>query len=236
MRAAAILCAVAALGVAGCDSLPGRPNPADRYVHPAKVSDFATLYAQNCTGCHGDAARPGGSIALTDPVYLALADDAAIRTATAQGVKGTSMPAFAVSAGGTLTDAQIDILVRGIRSTWGKPNALAGGAPPYAAPLGNASAGAAVYATYCASCHGDGGSGGAKGGSVIDGSYLALISDQGLRTVVLAGRPALGMPDYRSYVQGRAMTSEEVSDVVAWLASKRAPFPGRPYARAEGDQ
>ena len=42
-----------------------------------------------------------------------------------------------------------------------------------------------------------------------------------VRTTVIAGRPDLGAPDWRGNVPGRPMSSDEVSDVVAWLAAKR---------------
>jgi mono/diheme cytochrome c family protein len=231
-RAAMSLLALALF--AGCDRLPGKPIAADRYVRPSKVNDFATLYEENCAGCHGDDQRPGASVALAEPVYLGIAPDEVILKATAEGVPGTSMPPFARSAGGTLTDDQVKTIVRGLRKKWGAAKkAPPLNAPPYAAPAGNAANGAEVYATYCSSCHGIEGRGSSKGGPVIDGSYLALVSDQYLRTAILVGRPKLGMPDWRGYAEGRAMTSEEVADVVAWLASKRPPFPGQPYARAE---
>jgi mono/diheme cytochrome c family protein len=84
-----------------------------------------------------------------------------------------------------------------------------------------------VFATYCASCHGAGGRGG-RASSIVDGSYLALVSDQGLRTTVIAGRPELGAPDWRGNVPGRPMTPQEITDVVAWLSAQRLPFPGKP--------
>ena len=77
--------------------------------------------------------KGGAAIPLGDPVFLAIADDAAIRRTAANGVPGTPMPAFAQSAGGMLTDEQIDAIVGGIRS-WAKPDALRGDIlPPYAA-------------------------------------------------------------------------------------------------------
>ena len=56
---------------------------------------------------------------------------------------------------------------------------------------------------------------------MIDPAYLALVSDQALRTAVIVGRSDLGMPDWRANISGRAMTAQEISDVVAWLASHR---------------
>ena len=94
--------------------------------------------------------------------------------------------------------------------------------PPYAAKLpGNPQQGEAVYSSYCASCHGTSGNGGPKAGSVTNPAYLSLISDQGLRTIVITGRPDFNAPDWRNNVPGHPMTDQEISDVVAWLASQR---------------
>ncbi len=224
-------CILTLLSCVGCDSLPGRPTAADRPTRPDQVLNFATLYGQNCAGCHGTETRPGGAVMLHDPVYLALVNDTALRSVIAGGVPGTAMPAFAASRGGTLTDAQIDVIVKEMRSRWSKADALAGApAPPYAAEDGGEAArGSGVYSTYCASCHGNDGKGGPHGGSVVDGSFLALVSNQDLRTTVLVGRPALGMPDWRAYVPGRPMSAQDVSDVVAWMVAQRPEFPGQPY-------
>jgi hypothetical protein len=56
---------------------------------------------------------------------------------------------------------------------------------------------------------------------VTNGSYLSLISDQGLRTIVIVGRPDFGAPDWRGNVPGRPMTNQEITDVVSWLSSQR---------------
>jgi mono/diheme cytochrome c family protein len=55
---------------------------------------FATLYQQNCAGCHGDKGKSGAAISLDNPVYLAVAGEANVRQVTAKGVAGTLMPAF----------------------------------------------------------------------------------------------------------------------------------------------
>jgi cytochrome c oxidase cbb3-type subunit 3/ubiquinol-cytochrome c reductase cytochrome c subunit len=69
---------------------------------------------------------------------------------------------------------------------------------------------------------------------VADASYLALVSDQYLRTTVIAGRIDLGMPDWRGYTPGQPLTSREIADVVAWLIAQRRPVPGRPASTKEG--
>jgi mono/diheme cytochrome c family protein len=138
-----------------------------------------------------------------------------------------------------LTDAQVDAIVFGMRSRWARPDALRNvEAPPYAAPApGDPQRGGKVFAVYCASCHGAEGRGG-KASSIVGGSYLGLVSDQTLRTIVIVGRPELGAPDWRRNVPGKPMSPEDVSDVVAWLAAQRPQFPGQPYSsasRLEGD-
>jgi cytochrome c oxidase cbb3-type subunit III len=217
----------------GCGNLPGRPSENSIPVDPDNVTDFTLLYGKNCSGCHGKEAKGGAALAIGDPVYLAIADDATLRKVVTNGVAGTSMPAFAKSAGGMLTDNQVDVIVHGIRERYSKPDALAGiTPPPYTAEPGDAARGAAVYATFCSSCHGPAGKGGPKASSIVDGSVLALLTDQELRTLVIVGRPDLGAPDWRNNVPGKPMSSQEISDVVAWLSAQRPQFAGRPYPNA----
>ena len=222
---------ITALFLCGCTNAPGRPNPDEMPVVPGEISDFSALYLQNCAGCHGSEGKGGAAIALANPVYLAVADDAVLHRATASGIPGTSMPAFAQSAGGMLTSKQVDVIVSGIRTRWSKPDIFAGAdPPPYSSPApGDFARGAEVYATYCSSCHGANGRGGQKASSIVDGSFLALVNDQELRTIVIAGRPELGAPDWRSNIPGKSMSAQDVSDVVAWLASQRPKFPGQPF-------
>ena len=217
---------------AACDSAPGSRH-LETYVAPDKVHDFKTLYATNCAGCHGTEGRGGAALGLANPTYLAIASDDVIRHTIANGIPHTPMPAFSRRAGGMLTDAQVEVLVTGMRRQWANPRATAGlDIPPYTEPSpGNAERGGVLFASGCASCHGNGSQSGHRASTIVDGSYLALVSNQGLRTTVIAGRPDLGAPDWRGNLPGKAMTSQDVADVVAWLAAQRPEFPGKPYDR-----
>jgi cytochrome c oxidase cbb3-type subunit 3 len=224
MRRSIFVLAALALSmvICGCNSAAGRPAADFEVLRPNKVLNFNTLYQQNCAGCHGEQGRGGAAIALNSPVYLKIADDATIRRVTAQGVSGTAMPAFAQSSGGMLTDDQINAIVGGIRSHWGKQDALVALPPSYAATVsGDPQHGANVYGMYCLSCHGAAGQGGKQAGSIVDESFLNMVSDQYLRTIVIVGRPELGAPDWRGNVPDQPMSQQDVSDVVAWLSSQR---------------
>ena len=210
---------VFALALAGCDILPvkARAPGGEETASTQQMMSFDALYGRQCAGCHGTGGRLGAARPLNDPVYLALVPAERLRHVIAEGVPGTAQPAFATSAGGGLTEEQIDALVQGLVRTWARPEATKSvQVPPYAAA--------------CAGCHGADGRGGPKAGSVMDPSYLALVSDQYLRTTVIAGRADLGMPDWRGYISGRPLAPGEISDVVGWLVAQRRPVPGRPVA------
>lgn len=226
----------------GCLRAPGKPEPSVEALRPEQVHDFPTLYKQNCAACHGEAGKQGGSISLANPKYLAFAGAEMIGRITANGVPHTLMPAFSKQAGGTLTDAQISVLAAGMVEAWGDPHDGAEQhTPPYTNSLaGDPANGQKAFQSYCARCHGAEGMGSRveklHTGSLVDPAYLELVSDQSLRTTIIAGRPAdrveEQMPDWRFDAVGpaaRAMNDQEITDVVAWLASHRSTTPGQPY-------
>jgi len=233
-----VVATLAAILASGCGAPHGQPSKGSEVLAPNEVLEFGTLYAENCAGCHGAEGRGGAAIALANPVYLAIADDSAIHKVIANGVRGTAMPPFAESAGGMLTDAQIDVLTKGIHARWSQSKLLdAVSAPPYTSKLiGDAQHGEAAYKTFCESCHGPAGRGGRKASAISDDSFLALVSDQSLRTTIIAGRPELGAPDWRGNLPGRPMSDQEITDLVAWLASRRSQNPGQPYSVSNYEQ
>jgi mono/diheme cytochrome c family protein len=204
-----------ALASAACEPNIARAPLGASAASPSDVVEFDRLYRMNCGGCHGVNGEGGVALGFNNPVYMAFADDHLLRRVTAEGVRGTGMPAFATASGGLLTDAQVDAVVAGIRARWGVSSGPATAVPPYrASRAGDPKRGAERFVDACAQCHGDDGRGGPQAGSIVEGSYLALVSDQSLRTTIIAGRPDLNHPG-RDRLSGTALSDEDITDLVA---------------------
>ena len=197
---------------------PVRGGAEATVIRPSEVANFWMLYRQNCSGCHGADAQGALTVGIGTPVYLAIADDSTMRRVIESGRPGTAMAAFAQKAGGLLTDDQIDILVRGIRARWAKPDAFRDDPPPSytASAPGDADRGHDIFTAVCSTCHGPEGRGAR---AIADSSYLALVTDQHLRTVTITGMPHLGMPNWRSHP--KRLSDADVTDIVAWLVTQR---------------
>jgi mono/diheme cytochrome c family protein len=199
---AALACCV----LIGC----GRP---EEPVAEGEVTDFPLLFQQNCSGCHGADGKYGPSRNLHDREYLSLIPKDTLRSTVENGRPGTAMPAFAEANGGSLSEIQITALVNGIESQWaGKPVTFAGLTPP------DYVNGKKLFMRACFMCHYPGG----KVGAVTGPLYLNLVSDQWLRSSIIAGRSDLGMPDWRVLNAGKPLADGDVNDLVTYLTSQRA--------------
>jgi mono/diheme cytochrome c family protein len=215
---------VTIISCAGCQRRRGEPKDQDELQRPENVVSFDRLYKQNCSACHGENGSGGPAIDLSNPNYQALVDDASLRRWITSGIPGTQMPAFGESAGGFLTTEQIDALITGMRLRWSPRSVSKSDMPPYVSDrAGNVDYGSETFRENCASCHHE------NNQNITDPSYLALVSDQSLRTIVIAGRPDLGHPDWRQIRQGQPLADQDVSDIVAYLRSLRSETPGQPY-------
>jgi mono/diheme cytochrome c family protein len=214
------LCALAGALVlstlTACDP-PGQPKAEE--LPAAQVTDFKVLYAENCSGCHGDNGQKGPGRILNDAVYLAVIPRETLKNVLIYGRAGTAMPAWAISEGGPLTPQQIDALVNGIEA-WKKPVTTPPGAalPSYAETTpGDPVNGKRLFVRGCYACHGQG----ALIGPVTDPSYLSLVSNQNIRTSIIVGRLDLGMPNYRVLNAGHPLNDQDISDLVAYMVSLR---------------
>ena len=194
----AVTMGLSLLCVTACEP-PGKPGPAE--IAPEDITDFTTLYQQNCSACHGPNGKNGPGRILNDPLYLAIIPRDTLKQVIQHGRPGTSMPAWDQRDGGTLSLKQIDALVNGIENNWAKPLKSSGAAlPSYTGEgiTGDAHRGQKLFFRDCFACHGQG----APVGTVTGGEFLSLVTDQVLRTSIIVGRPDLGMLDYRFLQSG----------------------------------
>lgn len=206
--------ACAAIGAATvsacCNSVREQPDAAGQ-------TDFVSLFADNCSGCHGVDGKNGAAQSLHDSLYLAVAPKDELTRVIAKGRTGTAMPAFAESEGGVLNDKQIAALVDGIEKWGASMDVSKDPPPPYeSSHTGDASRGQQLFAKDCTGCHQAN-----RVGPIDDRNYLALVSNQSLRTTMIVGRPALGMPDWRTLNAGKSLADQDIADVTAYLASRR---------------
>ncbi len=227
--------ALGALLAVGCD-WPGKPDPATRQRAAEELTSFVPLYRQHCVGCHGADGQLGPAPPLNDALFLAIVPEAELERVIRRGRRGTPMPAFAIEAGGELSDRQVTALIQGLKSHWKSDEKFGGPLPPYLPAEGDDSTrepgdrkrGAMLFAVACAGCHGENGKG--EEGSDVNNAihepaFLALISNQALRRIIITGRSDLGMPSFAGK-DGRpddfsTLTSPQIDDLVALLAQWR---------------
>lgn len=229
--ACSLLASGSLLSGGGCGQ--GRHVQAEQAVVPGQA-DFAQLYQTHCAGCHGADGRLGPAPPLDDPLFLAIVPDAELLQAVRHGRHGTPMPAFSHAAGGSLSEAEVQTLAQGIKRRWKAAAEVPPGLPPYKAgseaPPGSEAvdAGERLFARSCASCHGSDGRGlpgDQPPNALREPAFLALISDQALRRIIITGRDDLGMPDCLDG-EGRPddfqpLNSRDVAELVALLAHWR---------------
>ena len=234
-----LIFAVAVLQCAGCY----KPNGSRREAAAEKVDEFPTLFANNCSGCHGANGQQGPAPPIGNTLFLAMISQPELQEIIAHGRPGTLMPAFVTSSGLGLTSEQAERIANGLKE--GKLNSSPSKevptlVPPYRADLdiskpADISTGAQLFASHCAMCHGDEGRGSESAGALNDPALLALLSNQAIRTVVITGRGDLEysgaepMPSYLALSkvtpEKAAATWREIDQIVAYIASWRKTMP-----------
>lgn len=202
-------------------------------VPPRSVTNGNVLYAQNCASCHGERGAGNIAVALADPLYLQRLSDDELRSVITFGRPANQMPAFGLQYGGPLSDGQIAAVIGALRGFVPDAGTPAAGTPRLSGtglPAGDVGRGDQVFAQSCARCHGQNGEGG-SGGAIRNPNVLALESDALLRHVIITGIPGGKMPDF-AHLGGAPLTDQQVSDLVALLASWRAGAQATPTAPA----
>ena len=199
----------------------------ERFGEREFASDGASVFAAFCTGCHGakgQGRRYGNQgvvfPAIGNPDFLAVADDAFLRTTIAFGRPGRRMPAWAGTESG-LSPVEIGSVVDYLRGL--APGTPVEGLAPL--PRGDATRGEALFVRNCSGCHGaraEGGEAPALGSPV----FLAAASDTYIEQTVLRGRAGTQMRHFgQASLAFPMLEPSEVADVTAWLRTL-APPPG----------
>jgi cytochrome c oxidase cbb3-type subunit 3 len=167
-----------------------------------------------CHGAHGEGYKADQAPALAHPDFLATVSDDFLRFAITFGRQGTTMSAWSSTAGGPLSDADVDAVVLFLRSWQTRPTASVDDSPAH----GDSAKGQALFQRNCERCHG------AKG------TYLHLLSRQllikarpgFLRAAISGGRPNTKMQGY-----AETLGEDGIEDIMAFLRSQpNWPIPG----------
>ena len=198
--------------------------------------DGAQLYAAHCAVCHGDKGTGGVGVPLALPSFLGSVDDAFLRNTIRHGRPGRVMPAFP-----SLSDTQVDAIVRLIRGWSGKPEPQFSSAPV----KGDPAHGRELYASHCAKCHGARGEGGQGTGVTFsrrrelpiiapalgNPGFLTAASDAMITHTLRYGRE--GTPMRSFLVQG--LSEQDIDDLVRYVRSfgNEAATAARPESKQE---
>ncbi len=188
------------------------------------VENGKALFSEYCAVCHGydGQGRVGASL---EGWFSSIDPEAFVRSTVSSGVAGT-MPAFAQSNGGPLTEEQIDDIAAYILSWQERVEPAPTPTPVPVTPIptvagveGDPTAGAQVFARECQVCHGERGQGGV-GASLSD----VIASNQPaafIRQVVTEGVDGSPMPAFEG-----VLGEDDVENVVAYVLSwERRPAP-----------
>jgi cytochrome c oxidase cbb3-type subunit 3 len=176
------------------------------------------LYATHCAVCHGANGNGGVGIPLALGSFQQSVDDEFLRRSIRLGRPGRVMPAFQ-----KLSEAQLDAIVMFIRGWSEQTPPVFSDAPLTGIPLH----GKQLFASHCASCHGEHGEGG-KGTGVAfsrprdlpivppalnNPGFLGSASDAMIKYTLMHGRQGTPM---QSFLE-QGLTEKDINDVVAYI-------------------
>ena len=234
-------------------SEPTRLETAQAEQLQTDIDEAMTLYAENCSVCHGIAGEGIGSIPPLDSPGLRETDADTLSKILARGLYGTSMPAWSKEDGGPLSDYQINELVDLIHNeNWDTVQDRVvnlGLAPliPFAAepdpeileelagiPGGDVLArGITLYAQECVACHGADGLGTSLAPAINDPEVRARSVDE-LKRTILYGVPGTLMAGWEN-----VLTKDDIDAAIALITqwdqvpSEAIPSPDVPVPVTE---
>lgn len=184
---------------------------------PDEIKDEGeALYKMYCIACHGsgkesvfDDAFKRTIPAVLNPSFLRVADDKFIRENIEEGRAGTQMTAWKSAAAG-LTEKQIEKIMRYTTKDRPKERPTQFGYSGYKV---NVSKGEEIYASRCASCHGEYGEGGI--GLNLRNPVVQNADPEILAKTVRDGRESTLMVSFGSKDGG--LNAQGIADVVAYI-------------------
>ena len=191
---------------------------------PAKLARGAELYGRMCAVCHGEHGegyRADQAPRLAQPEFQRSATDEYLREAIKNGRMGTTMSAWSNGRGGPLTPADIEELIKFLR-TWGKGERVSLDERGVGGDVGRAEH---AFARECVRCHGPKGVGGPNV-HIGNPQLLQSASNGYLRYAIKNGRPGTLMPAFQ-----KTLGDEGIEDLVTLLRSWADP-PAPPPAPA----
>jgi mono/diheme cytochrome c family protein len=192
---------------------PGRIEAARAAERAEAVEAGRTLYADNCTACHGQDGEGEAGVGppLNSRELLKTTSDEVLFGLTNTGVPGTLMPAWGQAHGGPFTDEEVMHLVAFVRA-WEAtaPEIIAEDFRP------DPVRGATIFAQTCFICHGENGQGTDRGPLLNDPARLDDFEEHWYHNTIAYGRPAKGMPSW-----GAVLTPRQIDDLVALLMAWR---------------
>jgi cytochrome c oxidase cbb3-type subunit 3 len=189
---------------------------------PPKPTRGAELYGRMCAVCHGangEGYKADQAPRLAQPDFEASVTDEYLREAITNGRMGTTMSAWFNGRGGPLSRADIDEVIKFLRTSWSK-----GPRPALdeRAVTGDLTRGENAFARECFRCHGVKGVGGPN--LHIGNPQLLQTATNGfLRYAIKNGRPGTLMPSFAT-----TLGDAGIEDVTALLRSWASPPPPPP--------
>ncbi len=168
------------------------------------------LYERMCSVCHGangEGYKADEATRLSQPDFLASVNDAYLRAAIADGRAGSTMSAWSHGRGGPLSAADIESVIKFLRSWDTGPRANL----DQRLLTGNPSRGKAIYEKQCERCHGAHGTGGPYV-RIGNADFLASATNGFLRYAIQNGRAGTKMPAF-----AKSLGDTGVEDVIGFL-------------------
>jgi cytochrome c oxidase cbb3-type subunit 3 len=185
----------------------------------------AKLYADNCAVCHGTDGQGRIGVRLAKD-WPSIRPDQQIRTVIENGIQGSVMPAWGQSAGGPLSEIEIQALVDYILN-WET------GGPPVIHPMptpiphpaltpppgvtGDPNQGALLFDQNCVVCHGPNGQG--RIGAVLVKNWPSIRPDLSIKNTIRNGIQGSVMPAW-SQANGGPLSEAQINDLVAFILAK----------------